>query len=134
MVRIDTDKEIFLVWLVVQKVLLKFGPQCWGGDYSVGAGIRGLGFPAFSRSTTQYCMFNSPAPGEPLENQATFPKYLILRPHISRVSGGHGRRRCGSRNCGLRYGDGWVVSRPFSGILSGLMVPGEDVAGRNRSC
>ena len=38
-----------------------------------------IGFPAFSRPTTQICMLNRPAPGEHLGNQATFQNILV--PH-----------------------------------------------------
>ena len=40
---------------------------------------RGAGIPSLLLATTQFCMFNRPAPGEHLGNQATFPNILV--PH-----------------------------------------------------
>ena len=41
-----------------------------------------MGFPAFSRPTTQFCILNSPVSGEHLENRGILPRYLIPSPLI----------------------------------------------------
>ena len=60
----------------IRRTLLKSGPQI----LVRGLGWGGLGFPAFSRPTTQFCMLNRPVPGEHLGNQSI---HLTSRPEFS---------------------------------------------------